>query len=52
MTTLKPEAIFDRSWASVLAKRDELIADYTFEEKKLLQLSLSIYVIRSICSAF
>ena len=40
----EPEDIFDRIGFSV-AKRDELIADYTFEEKKLLQLA-SILVIR------
>ena len=34
----EPEDIFDRIGFSV-AKRDELIADYTFEEKKLLQLA-------------
>ena len=40
----EPEDIFDRIGFSV-AKRDELIADYTFEEKKLLQLAC-ILVIR------
>ena len=40
----EPENIFDRIGFSV-AKRDELIADYTFEEKKLLQLAC-ILVIR------
>lgn len=33
----EPEDIFDRIGFSV-AKRDELIADYTFEEKKLYSL--------------
>ena len=40
----EPEDIFDRIGFSV-AKRDELIVDYTFEEKKLLQLAC-ILVIR------
>ena len=40
---IKPEAVFEKVGFSI-GQRDKLIVDYTFEEKKLLQLA-SIYVI-------
>ena len=40
---IKPEAVFEKVGLSI-GQRDKLIVDYTFEEKKLLQLA-SIYVI-------